>query len=131
MAAEIYFAHYFLIAVVWIIIAILIYVVALSKLISDDVVGQFLMLRVAVGSITCTFAFSIQCFFSSENREFVIVCKDVMFCCIYTLCIMMCYAHNDKLGISMTNAGIAYAVASSITAIWMFILVVRIPFLDV
>lgn len=43
----------------------------------------------------------------------------------------MCYAHSEKLGVSMTNAGIAYATASGIIAIWMFMLVTRVPFLDV
>lgn len=43
----------------------------------------------------------------------------------------MTYTNTDKLGISFTNSAIAYTVACIIVSIWMFILILRIPFIDV
>lgn len=128
IAAEIYVAHFFLLAFIWIVLALVIYFAVLEGVIVDDLVGKYLMLRAGVCTISCTFAVSIECFFASENRKFVIISKNVVFCCIYIVSIMMCYVNNEQLGVSMTNAAVAYTVATFCVGIWMFVLIMRIPF---
>ena len=41
------------------------------------------------------------------------------------------YVNSEYIGITLTNAGISYIVANGIIAVWMFILIMKIPFLDV
>ena len=57
--------------------------------------------------------------------------KDVVFSVIYSIFNQILFTNTDKLGVSMSNSGLAYVIASLIIAIWMIVLLLKIPLLDV
>lgn len=133
VAANIYLAHYFLIAVVWVIIALILYFAVLKNIFTSSVVGEYLMLRCGIGSFTCMFSKSLTPFLKSENRYFVVVVRDVIEQLLFIAILVTIYV-NLSDGTStpnLTPAGIAFIIANGIVAIWMFILIMKIPFLDV
>lgn len=59
MIAEVYVAHFFLLAFIWIIVAFVLYYVLIANMFKEAIVGDYLMLRIGVCTITCTFVFGI------------------------------------------------------------------------
>lgn len=131
MAAEVYLAHYFIIAIVSCLLTIILYFIVFQNIIKDNILGMYLLLRMVPGSILCLFAFTLDSFFNAENRDFLLISKDTFFACIFCITITVCYINSDKIGISMTNASIAYIFTSAIIAIHIFIAILRIAFMDV
>jgi len=131
VAANIYLAHYFLIAIIWVIVALVIYFALLTNIFSSDLVGEYLLLRSGIGAFTCTFSRSLTSFLKTENRYFVILIRDIAEQLLFVAILVTTYVNSDTLGISLTNAGIAFIVANGVIAVWMFILIMKIPFLDV
>ena len=90
-----------------------------------------MLLRMVPGSILCMLAFSIDSFFGAENRDFILISKDTFFACIFCIVLIVCYVNTDKLGVSMTNAAIAYVVSAGVTTLHLFIAIMRIPIMDI
>ncbi|CAL6025547.1 Transmembrane_domain-containing protein [Hexamita inflata] len=131
VAANIYLAHYFLIAIIWVIIALVLYFAVLKSIFTNEIVGQYLMLRAGIGSFTCMFSRSLTSYLKSENRYFVILVRDIAEQLMFIAILVTTYVNSQYIGVSLTNAGISYIVANGVIAVWMFILIMKIPFLDV
>ncbi|KAH0569845.1 Transmembrane domain-containing protein [Spironucleus salmonicida] len=131
VAANIYFAHYFVAAFVWGMIAIVLYFAALQTFFTSEIVGQYLLIRAGVASITNIFSRSLTPFLKSESRYFVVLIRDITEQLLFIGFLVNCYVNSTYIGISLTNAAIAYIVSNGIITIWMFILIMKYNFLDV
>lgn len=89
------------------------------------------MIRTVVGVITAIFSKATTPFLKSENRYFVVLVRDVVENFLYIAMLVICCVNTKIVKLSLTNAGIAYIVSNGVAAIWMFILILKIPFLDV
>ena len=89
------------------------------------------MLRSGIGSFTCMFSRSLTSYLKSENRYFVILVRDVSEQLMFIAFLVTMYVNSQYIGVSLTNAGLAYIISNGIIAVWMFILIMKIPFLDV
>ena len=93
LAANIYLAHYFVVSIAWVVAAIIIYFAFLSNL-SSDIVGQYLLLRGAIGSLTCTFSKSITPFLKGESRYFVVVIRECVEFLLYISFLVILFTNN-------------------------------------
>ena len=88
-------------------------------------------MRVVVGSFTGLFSHAIIIFFKTENKYFLTLTKEFIEAFVFIIFLVFMYFNTGGIALSMTHAGIAYVFASGICAIWMFIVILRIPVLDV
>ena len=76
------------------------------------------------------FSRSLTCFLKSENRYFVMLMRDVLENLSYIALLVTLYLNSLQIGISLSNAGMAFLIPNAVAAVWMFFLIVKIPFLD-
>ena len=78
VAANIYLAHFFLLAFIWCIINFSLYMVVVSSMFDNEIVGSYTLMRNGIGAFTCLFSISCVPFIKGENRYFVSMVRDLV-----------------------------------------------------
>lgn len=93
-------------------------------------VGQYLLIRSSICALFGAFTSGMTPFLLAESRYFVIVCSSLCELTTFTLVFIFCLVQKDiKFSLSMN--GVAYAISSGISCVWLIIVLLKLNILDV
>ena len=119
-----------MLALIWVILALILYFAIIANVFDDDIIGSYALMRCGIGSLTCLFSRSLTPFLKGENRYLVIIVRDVVEQLIF-LGALTTYYSTRTSDPTLTGAGYAFLISVTVTAIWMFIVIMKLSFLDV
>ena len=108
-----------------------IYFAALRSWYNPDVMGSYMVMRCGVGSILCVFSRSLTPFLKGENRYSLILVRDTIESTLFVSLLIILYTINESATTRLSSAGYAYLISNGVVGIWMFIVIMKISFLDV
>ena len=94
VAANIYFAHYFLVSLAWSAIVFVLFFAFLQSFFASEIIGFYLLFKGAIGSFTSIFTRSLTPFLKSESRYFVVLVRDCAEQLMFIAFLINCYINN-------------------------------------